>query len=57
MNILNAKVDSNKILALIKYYNNNIKNIINKDLLECLTNEDIEEKALIPKMKDNYCNQ
>ena len=49
LNILNAKVDSNKILALIKYYNNNIKNIINKDLLECLTNEDIEEKGFDPK--------
>jgi len=49
LNISNAKLDSNKILYLLKYYNNNIQNITNKDLLECLTNEDILEKGLDPK--------
>ena len=49
LNILNIRVDSNKILSLIKYYNNQIQNITNKDLLECITNEDIQEKGLDPK--------
>ena len=48
LNIINAKVDSNKILYLLKYYNNKIQNIINKDLLECLTNEDLQLKGLDP---------
>ena len=48
LNIINAKVDSNKILYLLKYYNNKIQNIINKDLLECLTNEDLQQKGLDP---------
>ena len=49
LNISIARVDSNKILSLLKYYNNKIQNITNKDLLECLTKEDIEEKGLDPK--------
>ena len=48
LNIINAKIDSNKILYLLKYYKNKIQNIINKDLLECLTNEDIQQKGLDP---------
>ena len=49
LNLTYVRVDTNKILSLLKYYNNNIENIINKDLLECLTNEDIQEKSLDPK--------
>ena len=49
INIITAKIDSNKILALIKYYNNKIENITNKDLLECLTSEDLQERGLNPK--------
>ena len=48
LNIINAIIDSNKILYLLKYYNNKIQNIINKDLLECLSNEDIQQKGLDP---------
>ena len=48
LNIINARIDSNKILYLLKYYNNKIQNIINKDLLECLTNEDLQQKGLDP---------
>ncbi len=49
LNLTYTKVDSNKILYLLKYYNNNIQNITNKDLLECLTNEELLEKGLDPK--------
>ena len=49
INIVNTKIDSNKILSLLKYYNNKIENITNKDLLECLSSEDIQKKGLNPK--------
>ena len=46
LNILFARVDSKKIIYLLKFYDNEIQNIINKDLLECLTDEDLKEKGL-----------
>ena len=49
LNLVNVKIDSNKVLYLLKYYNNKIENIINKDLLECLTYEEIQQKGLNPK--------
>ena len=49
LNLVNVKIDSIKILYLLKYYNNKIENIINKDLLECLTYEEIQQKGLNPK--------
>lgn len=45
LNIIDAKIDSNKILYLIRFYENKIENIMNKDLLYCMTNDDIEKKG------------
>ena len=44
-----AEIDSNKILKLIEYYNDDIKYITNKDLLMCLTEKDLKDKGLDPE--------
>ena len=49
LNIINASIDSNKILSLLKFYKNKIENITNKDLLYCMTNDDFEKKGFEPK--------
>ena len=41
-----AEVDSNKIIKLIEYYNDDIKYIKYKDLLFCLTEKDLKVKEL-----------
>ena len=53
LNIIKTKVDSNKILSLLKFYNNQIQNITNKDLLYCMTNEDFEKHGFEPKNEKN----
>ena len=57
LNIINAKIDSNKILLLIKYYKNRIENIVNKDLIECLSNQDLEENGFDPKNEEQLCHR
>ena len=42
-----AEVDSNKILKLIDYYDDDLKCIKYKDLLFCLTEKDLKEKELL----------
>ena len=46
LNINQAEVDSAKILELIKYYDDDIKLITNKDLLICLSEKELEGKGL-----------
>ena len=46
LNINYAEIDSNKILKLIEYYDD-IKYIINKDLLMCLTEKDLKSKGFV----------
>ena len=53
LNIINVKIDSNKILFLLKYYNNKIEKITNKDLLYCMTNEDFEKNGFEPRNEKN----
>ena len=53
LNIINTKIDSNKILCLLKYYNNRIENITNKDLLYCLANDEIESNGFNVKDEQN----
>ena len=53
LNIINTKIDSNKILCLLKYYNYHIENITNKDLLYCMTNEEIEINGFNAKDEQN----
>ena len=53
LNIIKTKIDSNKILYLLKYYNNKIENITNKDLLYCMTNEEIESNGFNAKDEQN----
>ena len=57
LNIINAKIDSNKILLLLKYYNNQIQYIMNKDLIECLSNNDLEQNGFDPKNEDQLCQR
>ena len=57
LNIISAKVDSNKILYLLKFYDNKIENIMNKDLLDCLTNEDIIKNGFDTKDEKNLCEK
>ena len=45
LNIISVAIDSNKILALIKFFKNKSKNITNKDLLMCLTEKDLKAKG------------
>ena len=49
LNVIDAKIDSNKILSLLKYYDNCIEDITNKDLLYCMTNDDINKNGFDPK--------
>ena len=49
LNINHAEIDSNKILKLIEYYNDEIKYITNKDLLMCLTEKDLKSKGFDPE--------
>ena len=49
LNILKTEIDTNKILELLKFYNNQIQNITNKDLLMCLTDQEIKEKKFDPE--------
>ena len=53
LNIIKTKVDSNKILCLLKFYNNKIENITNKDLLYCMTNRDLEKNGFEQKNEKN----
>ena len=53
LNLIKIKIDSNKILYLLKYYNNKIENITNKDLLYCMTNEEIESNGFNAKDEQN----
>ena len=53
LNIIKTKVDSNKILFLLKFYNNKIENITNKDLLYCMTNRDLEKNGFEQKNEKN----
>ena len=46
LNINQAEIDSAKILELIKYYDEDIKLITNKDLLMCLTEKELKGKGL-----------
>ena len=57
LNILDAKIDSNKILYLLKYYNNKIENIMNKDLLDCLSNDDIIKYGFDTNDEKNLCEK
>ena len=56
LNIKNVQIDSNKILYLLKLYNNKIENITNKDLLYCMTFSDFEKNGFEPK-NDNILYQ
>ena len=49
LNLNDVRVDSNKILSLIKFYKDNISNIRNKDLLLCITNKDLIKNGLDPQ--------
>ena len=40
-----AEIDSSKIIKLIEYYDQDIKYITNKDLLMCLTDNDLKNKG------------
>ena len=53
LNLINVRVDSNKVLYLLRYYENKIQNITNKDLLYCMTNDDFEKKGFEPKNEKN----
>ena len=49
MNIIKTEIDSVKVVKLINYYNNNIKLITNKDLLMCLSENELKEKGFNPE--------
>ena len=49
LNFNYAEIDSNKILKLIEFYDDDIKYITNKDLLMCLTDKDMKEKGFDPE--------
>ena len=49
LNINYAEIDSNKILKLIEFYDDDIKYITNKDLLMCLTEKDLKNKGIDPE--------
>ena len=49
LNIIDAKIDSNKILALLDFYDNTLDEITNKDLLYCMTNDEIDKNGFDPK--------
>ena len=53
LNINHTEIDSNKILKLIEYYNDDIKYITNKDLLMCLTEKDLKSKGFDPENEQN----
>ena len=49
LNINYTEIDSDKILKLINYYNEDTKLITNKDLLMCLTEKELKEKGFYPE--------
>ena len=49
LNLNKTEIDSEKILKLIKYYNDDIKLITNKDLLMCLSEKELKAKGINPE--------
>ena len=48
LNLNLIQIDSSRILQIIEFYKGNIQNVRNKDLLLCITKEDLQKKGFDP---------